>query len=163
MLQILWKIIRFPIRHYLISGAIFGYWICTANGGTFEFDLWLFSLGLYCIFTAPFGNRMRRADVRKKEMDYFAHKLAEENAKAQWGGQSSGQQYGQSDYWLDKAQAKQEIRFKNSLPPLKEEARPQKKTFREKWNESRGLSPTGWKFNEETQLWESPEQQKMKK
>lgn len=77
-------------------------------------------------------------------------------------GRQTGQ-YGQSDYWLDKAQERQEIRFQNSMPPVKAEAKPQKKRFQEVWNESRGLSPTGWKFNEETQLWESPEQQKMKK
>lgn len=71
--------------------------------------------------------------------------------------------HGQSDYWLDKAQERQEIRFQNSMPPVRGEAKPQKKRFQEVWNESRGLSPTGWKFNEETGLWESPEQQKMKK
>lgn len=80
-----------------------------------------------------------------------------------FGRQTEQSQYGQSDYWLDKAQAKQEIRFQNAAPPLRGEAKPHKQTFKERWNESRGLSPTGWKFNEETQLWESPEQQKMKK
>ena len=61
-----------------------------------------------------------------------------------------------SNDWLTRAQAKQEIRFNNSLPPLRSEAKPQKKTFREKWNEKHGRSATGWTFNEETQLWEPP-------
>ena len=65
-----------------------------------------------------------------------------------------------SDYWLDKAQARQEIRFENSLPPLKQKAEPLKKTFREKRNERKGKSATGWTFNEETQLWEPPKNMK---
>lgn len=70
---------------------------------------------------------------------------------------------GSSGYWLNDAMDKQEIRFQNSAPPTRREAKAHKQTFQERWNESRGLSPTGWKFNEETGLWESPEQQKQKK
>ena len=66
----------------------------------------------------------------------------------------------QDDYWLNKAQARQEIRFENSLPPLQAEANPLKKTFREKRNERKGKSATGWIFNEETQLWEPPKNMK---
>lgn len=62
----------------------------------------------------------------------------------------------QDDYWLNRAQARQEIRFQNSLPPLAGEAQPLKKTRKERRNERKGLSPTGWKFNEETQMWEPP-------
>lgn len=58
--------------------------------------------------------------------------------------------------WLTRAQAKQAIRIQNSLPPLKAEAKPPKKTLREKWNLKHGRSETGWTFNEETQLWEPP-------
>lgn len=80
-------------------------------------------------------------------------------------GLSQGQQKKRrkSGYWLNDAMDKQEIRFQNSAPPTRGEAKVHKQTFQERWNESRGLSPTGWKFNEETGLWESPEQQKMKK
>lgn len=61
-----------------------------------------------------------------------------------------------SNDWLTRAQAKQEIRFKNALPPLRSEAKPRKKTLREKWNLKHGRSETGWTFNEKTQLWEPP-------
>lgn len=62
--------------------------------------------------------------------------------------------------WLTNAQVRQEARFENSLPPLRSEAKPQKKTMKEKWNESHGRSATGWTFNEETQLWEPPKNMK---
>ena len=42
--------------------------------------------------------------------------------------------------WLTRAQARQEIRFRNSMPPKQTK-----------------VSETGWTFNEETQLWEPPE------
>lgn len=68
--------------------------------------------------------------------------------------------YTQSGDWLTRSQARQEIRFKNSLPPLLSEAKPLKKTRKELRNERKGLSPTGWKFNEETQMWEPPKKLK---
>ena len=58
--------------------------------------------------------------------------------------------------WLTRAQARQEIRFNNSLPPLRSESKPQKKTIKQKWNLKQGRSENGWTFNEETQLWEPP-------
>lgn len=163
MLNILWKIIRFPVRHFLISGAVFGYWVCTADGGEFEFSLWMFSLCLYAAFVGPFGMIMKRREIRKKEMDYLARRIAEENSRVGNFHQGNSGSSSKSDYWLNNAMEKQEVRFQNSMPPVKGEAVPHKQTFKERWNESRGLSPTGWKFNEETGLWESPEQQKQKK
>lgn len=67
---------------------------------------------------------------------------------------------GKNEDWLTNAQARQNIRFENSLPPLKQKAEPLKKTFREKRNERKGKSATGWTFNEETQLWEPPKNMK---
>lgn len=61
-----------------------------------------------------------------------------------------------SDDWLIRAQAKQEIRFQNSMPPILPETKAQKKTFKEKRREKKGQSPTGWTFNEETQMWDPP-------
>ena len=61
-----------------------------------------------------------------------------------------------SNDWLTRAQARQEIRFDNSLPPLKSESKPQKKNMRQKWNLKQGRSENGWTFNEETKLWEQP-------
>lgn len=61
-----------------------------------------------------------------------------------------------SDDWLTRAQARQEIRIKNSLPPLRAEAKPHRKSFAEKRNERKGKSPTGWTLNEDSQLWEPP-------
>lgn len=58
--------------------------------------------------------------------------------------------------WLTKAQARQEIRFNNSLPPLRSETKPQKKTIKQRWNLKQGRSENGWTFNEETKLWEQP-------
>lgn len=62
----------------------------------------------------------------------------------------------ESDDWLIRAQARQEKRIENSLPPISPKAKPQKKTFKERRNERKGLSATGWYFNENTQLWEPP-------
>ena len=58
--------------------------------------------------------------------------------------------------WLTRAQARQEIRFQNAMPPLLSKATPQKKSFISRMREKKGKSPTGWTFNEETQLWEPP-------
>lgn len=64
-----------------------------------------------------------------------------------------------SDDWLTRAQAKQEIRFKNSLPPLlpkQEPPKKRKKLFKRK-GEGETWYPSGWKLNEETGLWEPPD------
>lgn len=61
-----------------------------------------------------------------------------------------------SDDWLIRAQAKQEIRFQNSMPPSTHEAKPQRKTWADKRREKKGISPTGWTFNEETKMWDPP-------
>ena len=58
--------------------------------------------------------------------------------------------------WLTRAQERQEIRFNNSLPPLRSESKPQKKTIKQRWNLKQGRSENGWTFNEETKLWEQP-------
>lgn len=58
--------------------------------------------------------------------------------------------------WLYKAQKRQQVRMDNSLPPLAPEYKPHKKTLKEKRNERKGRSPTGWYFNEESGLWEPP-------
>lgn len=65
----------------------------------------------------------------------------------------------ESDDWLTRAQAKQEIRFKNSLPPLQAEQQPQKrkKRFFKKKGEGETWYSTGWTLNEETGLWEPPD------
>lgn len=68
----------------------------------------------------------------------------------------------ESEDWLTRAQAKQEIRFKNSLPPLLPQQKPQKKKkklFKRK-GEGETWYPTGWKLNEETGLWEPPDYMK---
>ena len=65
----------------------------------------------------------------------------------------------ESDDWLTRAQAKQEIRFQNSLPPLLPKQQPQKKKkklFKRK-GEGETWYPSGWKLNEETGLWEPPD------
>lgn len=62
--------------------------------------------------------------------------------------------------WLTRAQAKQEIRFRNASPPLLSEAKPQRKTLRQRRNLKQGKSEMGWTFNEETQLWEPPKNMK---
>lgn len=65
----------------------------------------------------------------------------------------------QSDDWLTRAQAKQEIRFQNSLPPLLPKQVPQKKKRRFPWQKEPGKDwyPTGWTLNKETGLWEPPD------
>ena len=68
----------------------------------------------------------------------------------------------QSDDWLTRAQAKQEIRFKNSLPPLLPKQQPRKKRKRlfKRKGEGETWYPSGWKLNEETGLWEPPDYMK---
>lgn len=62
-----------------------------------------------------------------------------------------------SDDWLYKAQMRQEVRFENAMPPRTATAtQPRKKTRKEKRNEKRGLSPTGWEYDEETGEWLPP-------
>ena len=58
--------------------------------------------------------------------------------------------------WLTRAQAKQELRFRNSIPPIIKNGKPANKSFRERWNERNGRSAGGWIYNDETQLWEYP-------
>lgn len=68
----------------------------------------------------------------------------------------------QSDDWLTRAQAKQEIRFKNSLPPLLPKQQPKKKKKRlfKRKGEGETWYPSGWTLNEETGLWEPPDYMK---
>ena len=68
----------------------------------------------------------------------------------------------QSDDWLTRAQAKQEIRFKNALPPLLPKQQPRKKRKRlfKRKGEGETWYPSGWKLNEETGLWEPPDYMK---
>lgn len=61
----------------------------------------------------------------------------------------------ESDDWLVRAQARQEIRMNNSLPPLHSQAKPQRKKLFSKKDKPWQYA-TGWVFNEETQLWEPP-------
>ena len=64
----------------------------------------------------------------------------------------------ESDDWLTRAQAKQEIRFQNSMPPLQANQKTQKKRkqlFKRK-GEGENWYPTGWTLNEKTGLWEPP-------
>ena len=63
----------------------------------------------------------------------------------------------QSEDWLTRAQAKQEIRFQNAMPPLQSERKPIRRTLKEKRRMKNGFSPTGWKFNEETKKWDPPD------
>ena len=62
----------------------------------------------------------------------------------------------QSEDWLVRASARQEIRFQNLMPPSTHEARPQRKTWADRRREKKGISPTGWTFNEETKMWDPP-------
>lgn len=68
----------------------------------------------------------------------------------------------QSNDWLTRAQAKQEIRFKNSLPPLLPQQKPAKKKRKMSWKnkEEKTWYPTGWTLNQETGLWEPPDYMK---
>ena len=65
----------------------------------------------------------------------------------------------QSDDWLTRAQARQEIRFKNSAPPQYNRSQPATKKSKAKGRkkQDRTWYPSGWVFNEETQLWEPPD------
>ena len=68
----------------------------------------------------------------------------------------------ESEDWLTRAQAKQEIRFQNSLPPLLPQQKPQKKKKRlfKRKGEGETWYPSGWTLNEETGLWEPPDYMK---
>ena len=66
----------------------------------------------------------------------------------------------ESEDWLVRATARQEIRIQNAMPPSTHEAKPQRKTWADKRREKRGISPTGWKFNEKTKMWEPPKKLK---
>lgn len=58
----------------------------------------------------------------------------------------------ESDDWLTRAQARQEIRFENALPPITPKQKPQKRKNRHEKNVTR--YPSGWTLNQETGLWE---------
>ena len=77
-----------------------------------------------------------------------------------FSGFRSNKKPGKSKDWLSQAQERQEIRFRNASPPVQEKAKKRRKTWLERSREVRGLSSTGWKFNEETQLWEPPKRLK---
>lgn len=59
----------------------------------------------------------------------------------------------ESDDWLTRAQARQEIRFENSLPPILPKQKPHK--HRKQKNTAR--YPSGWTLNQETGMWEPPD------
>lgn len=63
----------------------------------------------------------------------------------------------QSKDWLVRAQARQEIRFQNSLPPLT--SKPQKyiKPVFKKRKENKKWYPTGWYFDEQKGEWVAPD------
>ena len=63
----------------------------------------------------------------------------------------------QSTDWLTRAQAKQEIRFQNSLPPLLSQAKPPKKQRKKKRFKEKQWYPTGWYLDEKTGLWTAPD------
>ena len=67
-----------------------------------------------------------------------------------------------SEDWLTRAQAKQEIRFQNSLPPLLPKQKPQRKKHRFPWQHEEGKDwyATGWTLNKKTGLWEPPDYMK---
>lgn len=62
-----------------------------------------------------------------------------------------------SNDWLTRAQARQEIRFQNSLPPLLSQAKPPKKQAKAKRFKEKLWYPTGWYFDEKTGLWTAPD------
>lgn len=65
-----------------------------------------------------------------------------------------------SDNWLTRAQAKQEIRFQNALPPLLPKQQPKKKKRFKRKGEGETWYPSGWTLNQETGLWEPPDYMK---
>lgn len=79
-MSIIRKTLRFPIRHYLISGFIFGLFSCAAKGEPFDYGYMIFCMFIYALIVSPFGNAMKRAEIRQMEMDYLAIRIAEENA-----------------------------------------------------------------------------------
>ena len=69
----------------------------------------------------------------------------------------------QSDDWLIRAQARQEIRFQNALPPIQRTQKPNKrvstkKNITKKFETEKGyFSPTGWYFDKEKGEWIPPD------
>lgn len=59
-----------------------------------------------------------------------------------------------SDDWLTRAQARQEIRFENSLPPVLPKQKPRKLRKQKK---DATWYPSGWTLNQETGMWELPD------
>ena len=71
-----------------------------------------------------------------------------------------------NENWLDEAQRKNETRFEylnrnvieaSEARKIKEQRKKNKKNQNQNINKSRKWYPTGWVFNEETQLWEPPD------
>lgn len=62
-----------------------------------------------------------------------------------------------SNDWLIRAQARQEIRFQNAMPPrLPEKKKIKKKIFRRQNKEPKWY-PTGWYYDETKQMWIAPD------
>lgn len=61
----------------------------------------------------------------------------------------------ESDDWLTRAQARQEIRFENSLPPITPKQQPRRR--RKSKGKDKNRYATGWTLNQETGLWEPPD------
>ena len=74
-------------------------------------------------------------------------------------GKESKKDLTKSDDWLTRAQARQEIRFKNSAPPQynRSQTATKKSKAKGRKKQDRTWYPSGWVFNEETQLWEPPD------
>lgn len=76
-------------------------------------------------------------------------------------GQEAHKDLTHSDDWLTRAQARQEIRFQNAAPPSQPRTQYQKETKIQKRSKASQKEPkwypTGWTFNEETQLWDPPD------
>lgn len=70
-------------------------------------------------------------------------------------GKSKRKNLLESDDWLTRAQARQEIRFENSLPPMSPKQTPQRRN--EKCKKDVTRYPSGWTLNQETGLWEPPD------
>ena len=60
----------------------------------------------------------------------------------------------ESNDWLTRAQARQEIRFENSLPPVLPKQKPRKLRKQKK---DATWYPSGWTLNQETGMWEPPD------
>lgn len=61
----------------------------------------------------------------------------------------------ESDNWLTRAQARQKIRFENSLPPITPKQKPRK--HRKHCKKDITRYPSGWTLNQETGMWEPPD------